>query len=282
LKLIHFILPFVFLLGCSAQSKLEVDIKVRHSLMLGPETEGNGIYFAENGLSLDGQFGAVLNTASKLSLARSSQSKDFFRSNPTSVKVDTDLIIDASEGVGLNFSLGILRRLDIIFDTSTDSNSLKGIKLQVYGDPGHDVKGYKFSIAALHGHGSGEEKNSVSHDIFSDKEDREVDFDNVSSLLTQKSIHLSGIFGYRKTKGVLYYLSTYYAHHDVDDTLNIADQQTFLLDAEGEVTSAHLGVILSSKSGFQFFQLEVGHNSVRFSNDRRSGISGAMNSGINF
>src|SRR3989339_460333 len=237
-----------FFISCS-HKVLNVDHHISSTMGLIPES---------NGHFLGGSLEPVnFHTDHKINLVKSTQSSLFGYVSNT--EVDTTKTLEPSGGTGIKGTLGLLKRLDYVLKSHSESPTLHGLKLQIVGDSFKERKnGLKLAVAALYGQGTDTEEGHFSVSI----EDQTADtFDNVSSEILMKQRELALILGYRFTNFFLLFSAASYTHVDSRATLNVNSKPTFVL-AESEYFSGTVGgrVHTNFNSINVFTQMEVGRS----------------------
>jgi len=241
-------LLLTFFMACS-HKVLNLDHHISSTMGLIPESSG---HFLGGSLEpLD------FHTDHKINLAKSTQTSLFGSVSDT--EVSTTKSLERSGGMGIKGTLGLLKRLDYVLKSHTESPTMHGFKLQLIGDSFKEKKnGFKMALAALYGQGTDTEDGHFSISI----DDQAADeFDNASGEILMKQREVALILGYRFTNFFLLFSAASYTHVDSKATLTINAKPTYVL-ADSEYFSGTVGgrVHTHFDKLNVFTQMEVGRS----------------------
>ncbi len=245
---------FIFLFASC--STVNVDYHMPSTFLLSPETQGEAFKSGEVGMNI--------NTAHKVSLARTFEVDLFNLTDGASV--DTNNEITSSFGIGLKGSLGLWDRIDLYGHSNHDATSAFGFKVQVYGDSLR-LKSEGLKIAIAIGYGSGEE--SEGNDINLKNTNSGNSFEAVNAKIKLKNKEAILLIGQRLSERLLLYTNIHYIHFDVDSTLKTGSGGVFDLSTSSIQKGVNLGLVfhtndmkpgikLTAEAGYSMAKLRLG------------------------
>jgi hypothetical protein len=240
-------LPFI-IFACGS-SDLNLEFHSPSVKFQSPETTGR---------QMGGRAQFSIGTAHEVSMARSSQTKELFSSNPSAVTITEETTIDPSWHLGYSGHIGIIPRIDFYVQDRGEAAFKGGFQFQVYGGTPSD-KGMKISISA--GGGYYDQSELSTSDLFSDPDD----FSNVTGKIINRAWESSLIIGNRVNENIILYLNLNMGEDDISSHIQVSGQTRIELDNRFKSMGALIGAIVERKSGESnyFLQAEGGFSNLK-------------------
>ena len=130
----------------------------------------------------------------------------------TSSTDDSKYLETSKNFTNFTFELGLLPTVDFYTDTHWDSPAISGIKIQIFGTSKKEsTEGIKLALKA--GFGATELEQTSTYTGWDGTSS------SIKSIMDLKSYEAALIFGYRKSKELIGYLTGYYHHFKVEADL---------------------------------------------------------------
>lgn len=252
----YILLFFLFLFTSCAT---ELDYRLPLNRMMTPETSGGGLKFHGK---------AKYVSTEKVTLGGIGDS--VFGDST----VSTEKAIRDVHSIGVAGNLGVHERVDLYLDSTYDTNTMFGAKVQLLGKGFESRENGTFLLSIAGGFGSGDGNEGALEIDGSSANTGEMDVTSFEYMLSA---------GYRKDQKMMYYLTLYRSLHDIEASLkqNGVTLQNGSISGRAEMSAANVGVHMTNDEGNIFGQVEAGYGYAKYENSlKQHSISYALSIGI--